>query len=305
MENYGPRKRKDGGMRSVVRVTDSSSSSRIMSATAEEDDRDLEFQSASSSSEAQQQQQQQQPVQQPPVPVIPLAHACEDSWTWDTKEKSHEVRLSGPRHRIAHFHPNWSNGTAGVRGTRKLNGGRFYWEINVSQRIFGTSMMFGIGTKSARLHVDAFVNMLGEDSRSWGLSHKGFLWNAGKQRPYTKPFRENVATTIGIYFDGHNGTLTYYKDGVSLGPAFDGLQEVEEPLYPVVCSTAAKTEMALGVMKREFLSLQDRCRATVLRHLTREEQIDDLELPKCLKRFISEGLEDFPTDVELTQNNLS
>ena len=50
-------------------------------------------------------------------------------------------------------------------------------------------MMFGIGTKSARLHVDAFVNMLGEDSRSWGLSHKGFLWNAGKQRPYTKPFR--------------------------------------------------------------------------------------------------------------------
>ena len=43
----------------------------------------------------------------------------------------------------------------------------------------------------------------------------------------------------------------------------------------------------------------------MLRHLTREEQIDELELPRCLKRFISEGLEDFPTDVELTQNNLS
>ena len=66
---------------------------------------------------------------------------------------------------------------------------RFYWEINVSQRIFGTSMMFGVGTRSARLHVDAFVNMLGEDSRSWGLSHKGFLWHAGKQKAYTKPFR--------------------------------------------------------------------------------------------------------------------
>ena len=50
-------------------------------------------------------------------------------------------------------------------------------------------MMFGVGTKSARLHVDAFVNMLGEDSRSWGLSHKGFLWHAGKQRAYTKAFR--------------------------------------------------------------------------------------------------------------------
>jgi SPRY domain-containing SOCS box protein 3 len=33
-------------------------------------------------------------------------------------------------------------------------------------------MMFGIGTKKARLHVDAFVNMLGEDESSWGLSHK-------------------------------------------------------------------------------------------------------------------------------------
>ena len=34
-------------------------------------------------------------------------------------------------------------------------------------------MMFGIGTSKARLHVDAFVNMLGENEQSWGLSHKG------------------------------------------------------------------------------------------------------------------------------------
>ena len=33
-------------------------------------------------------------------------------------------------------------------------------------------------------------------------------------------------------------------------------QQVTEPLYPIVCSTAAKTEMALGVLKRDFLSLQ-------------------------------------------------
>eukprot|EP00091_Calanus_sinicus_P013703 TRINITY_DN30428_c0_g1_i1.p1 TRINITY_DN30428_c0_g1~~TRINITY_DN30428_c0_g1_i1.p1 ORF type:complete len:123 (-),score=12.43 TRINITY_DN30428_c0_g1_i1:24-392(-) len=89
--------------------------------------------------------------------------------------------------RIAHFHPNWSNGTAGVRGTRVLNGGRFYWEINVSQRIFGTSMMFGIGTRKARLHVDAFVNMLGEDENSWGLSHKGLLWHGGHHNNTSSP----------------------------------------------------------------------------------------------------------------------
>ena len=225
----------------------------------------------------------------------PLVHECDDSWTWDTKQKSHEVQLSGPRQSIAHFHPQWSNGTAGVRGTRRLNGGRFYWEINLSNRIFGTSMMFGVGTQLARLHVYDFVNLLGENSHSWGLSHKGVLCHAGKRRQYTNPFRENTATTIGIYFDGLKGTLTYYKDGVSLGTAFEGITQGElgeEQLYPMVCSTAGKSEMALGVMKREFFSLQDRCRAIVLQHLTREEQIDELELPRCLKRFISEGLYD-------------
>ena len=85
---------------------------------------------------------------------------------------------------------------------------------------------------------------------------QGFLWHGGKHRQYTKPFRENVATTVGIFFDGVAGTITYFKDGVSLGVAFDRLNDVNESLYPIVCSTAAKTEMSLGVMKREFVSIQ-------------------------------------------------
>lgn len=236
----------------------------------------------------------------------PLVNSCDDNWTWNTKARSHEVRLYGPKNRIAHFHPNWSNGTAGVRGNRILNNGRFYWELNVSQRIFGTSMMFGIGTKNARLHVDAFVNMLGETSDSWGLSHKGILWHNGNHSPYTKSFKENISTTIGIYFDGLAGTLTYYKDGVSLGVAFTGLEKIQEPLYPIICSTAAKTEMALGVTKREFVSIQDRCRSVILKHLNHEDQIDQLELPKTLKHFISEGLsEESQEDIDLSKNNVS
>jgi SPRY domain-containing SOCS box protein 3 len=184
-----------------------------------------------------------------------------------------------------------------------LNGGRFYWEITVSKRIFGTSMMFGIGTAKARLHVDAFVNMLGEDEQSWGLSHKGLVWHKGQHRQYVKCFRENVSTTIGMYFDGILGTLTYYKDGVNLGVAFTGLNEVKEPVYPIICSTAAKTEMSLGVLKRDFLNLQDRCRATILKQLTAEEQIDQLCLPLRIKQYISEGLENFQEDVALQLNN--
>lgn len=68
----------------------------------------------------------------------PLAYGCEDKWTWNKRDRSQEVRLSGPCSRTVHFHPNWSKGTAGIRGSRVLNNGRYYWEIKVSQRVFGT-----------------------------------------------------------------------------------------------------------------------------------------------------------------------
>lgn len=103
----------------------------------------------------------------------PLGHGTDDNWTWSKRNRSKEVVLSGPNFRTVHFHPNWSKGTAGIQGKRPLNNGRHYWELHVSQRVFGTSIMFGIGTKSCRLHANAFRNMLGENEHGWGLSHKG------------------------------------------------------------------------------------------------------------------------------------
>ena len=83
---------------------------------------------------------------------------------------------------------------------------------------------------------------------------------------------------IIIWFEFNSNILNF-----SLGVAFTGLNEISEPLYPMICSTAAKTEMSLGVMKREFLSMQDRCRATIIRSLTNEGQIEQLLLPRSLK----------------------
>lgn len=223
-------------------------------------------------------------------PATPLKNGCDDYWTWNRHDKSHEVKLYGSNFQTAHFHPNWSNGTAGVRGTRVLNHGTYYWEIKISQRIFGTSMMFGIGTKKARLHVDAFVNMLGEDENSWGLSHKGLIWHNGKWRQFTKPFRENEATTIGILFDWKTGTLTYFKDGVNLGVAFNGLNQIDDDIFPVVCSTAAKTEMTLGVTRRTFIDLQDRCRESIINNVADENEIDELPLPNKVKSYLKESL---------------
>lgn len=71
-----------------------------------------------------------------------LIPTVEDSWTWSKRDRSQEVWLSGFDNRTVHFHPNWSKGTAGVRGNRILNNGRFYWELKVSQRVFGTRFVY-------------------------------------------------------------------------------------------------------------------------------------------------------------------
>lgn len=151
-------------------------------------------------------------------------------------------------------------------------------------------MNFGLGTKKARLHADSFINLLGKDDQSWGLSHKGMLWHGGRWTYYAKPFRENVATTVGVLFDGITGTLTYYKDNRCLGIAFRGLNEIKEPLYPIICSTAAKTEMYLDNMRRDFVNLQDRCRAVIVELINDKRDLEKLCLPSKIRNYLSEAM---------------
>ncbi|XP_061402913.1 SPRY domain-containing SOCS box protein 3 [Musca vetustissima] len=224
--------------------------------------------------------------------TIPLEHGCEDNWTWSRRHRSKEIVLIDQNDRTVYFHPNWSKGTAGVQGKRPLNNGRFYWELHVSQRIFGTSIMFGIGTRKARLHANSFRNLLGEDEHGWGLSHKGVLWHKGVALMYTDPFKENKATVVGILFDGIEGTLTYYKDGKCLGVAFRGLDKIKEPLYPIVCSTAAKTEMTLKNTQSDIGRLQDRCRAEVMKHIKSRDDLSKLKLPSIITNYLSEAYND-------------
>lgn len=153
-------------------------------------------------------------------------------------------------------------------------------------------MMFGVGTDEVRLHANKFVNMLGEDENGWGLSHKGLLWHAGVGFNFTKRFVENQATKIGLLFDGINGTLTYYKDGKCLGIAFRGLNKGNKRLYPIVTSTAAKTEMIVAETRREFVDLQDRCRAEILKRLKSRSDIEKLELPFVISQYLGNAMFD-------------
>lgn len=200
----------------------------------------------------------------PPSPC-PLNECCPDNWLWDMQSKSPQARLLDAERKSVMFHPVWSNGTAGVRGNRMLNGGIYYWEVETGNRLFGTAMMFGIGSDSTSLHAEVFLHdMIGRDRHSFGLSHKGLVWNNGESTRYCDPFREYNATTIGMLFDGVAGTLEFWKDGDYLGVGFRDLHKIQAPLYPMISSTAAKTVMTVKNQYRAFYSLQDRCRFVIL-----------------------------------------
>ena len=120
---------------------------------------------------------------------------------------------------------------------------------------------------------------------------KGLIWHRGKFHQYTTPFKENETTTVGLLYDGPRGTLSYFKDGVSLGVAFtDVTDEDEGGLYPAICSTAAKTQMILGRTLRSFDSLKDRCRVVIARSLRTPAGVDALPLPAELRKYVRDSV---------------
>lgn len=147
--------------------------------------------------------------------------------------------------------------------------------------------MFGIGTKETRLGAVGFTDIIGEDKNSWGLSHKGRLHHDGKSKKFCRPFRERFPVTVGILFDGVYGTLTFYKNGVSLGIAFRDLQKVKEPLYPVISSSAARTVMILQETESEFVNLEDRSKAVLMDSIRDPiTEIHTLPLPLTIQEML-------------------
>lgn len=232
----------------------------------------------------------------------PLANEYKDDLHWNPNDKSDSVRISLSiiiifilnaffkvqilginSGKTACFHTGWSSGTAAIRANLPINihKNKYYWEVLIKDKIYGTSMMIGLTTSNARLHSNSYMNLIGEDGSGWvnilnlnikiyekflccqGLSHKGLLWHNGKWKEYTKPFQENCSTYIGCLFDGKNGTITFYKDGKNLGIAFSGLDTIKENLYPTISSTAAQSQFVLTIARREYLNLQDRCREVI------------------------------------------
>ncbi|ESO98637.1 hypothetical protein LOTGIDRAFT_201570 [Lottia gigantea] len=221
---------------------------------------------------------------------VTLTEYYADTWVWDNQNKSSEVVLSQDSME-AYFNidpVNLSTGTSGVRGTRALGEGEHYWEVVFLEPPYGTSVMVGVGTKHAKLHTNnyEYVNLIGIDKESWGLSYKGTIFHEGQRRKYCDPIYDSN-TVIGCLLNTYNGTLSYYQNGVSLGVAFCDSELMSGHLYPMISSTASETELALGrrFCKRS-LSLRDKCCSIIRNRIPCKDQVDYLPLPNLVKRQI-------------------
>ena len=130
-----------------------------------------------------------------------------------------------------------------------------------------------------------YIVFSGLDGKSWGLCYKGTLWHNGICRKYCDPFFQSV---IGVHLDLYRGTLTFFKNGKSLGVAFTGLDQVREELFPIISSTAELTEMEIGNRTCRYLSLQEKCALRIAKCLKDRSQVNELPLPPLMKRHIYE-----------------
>jgi SPRY domain-containing SOCS box protein 3 len=82
--------------------------------------------------------------------------------------------------------------------------------------------MVGFGTSKTCLNYEnyEYVNLIGNDKHSWGLNHCGFLCHDSKTKLYCEKFCE-VETVVGVLMDFYSKSLSFYKNGIEMGVAFE------------------------------------------------------------------------------------
>ncbi|XP_013385695.1 SPRY domain-containing SOCS box protein 3 [Lingula anatina] len=214
-----------------------------------------------------------------------------DKWTWDPSNRSEDVVLSTDNTEAYFFIDaiKGSTGTAGVRGTQGFSEGEYYWEVKFLEAACGNSIMIGVGTASATLHMGngKYVDLLGQDVNSWGLSFRGTVHHNGQSRKYCDPFFSS-GTVIGVYLNLYTGILSFYKNSEHLGMAFTNLNNVKKPLYPMISANTPESELGLVASYHHYLSLEQKCFWTVHDCLSNAKDVDSLMLPNVMKNNLRE-----------------
>lgn len=149
--------------------------------------------------------------------------------------------------------------------------------------------MIGIGTDKVSLtsHKYIFSSLLGSNANSWGFSFRGLIQHNNCMKYYGQKFVQGCI--IGVYLDLFKGHLEFYLNRRSLGIAYRNIPiDKDIQLYPMACSTSAKSAIKLlnSSMYRE--SLQFRCMKIIGRN-THLVEVTEIIEHNITVQFVYQG----------------
>jgi hypothetical protein len=117
-----------------------------------------------------------------------------------------------------------------VLGTIGVSSGKWYWEVTAT-----SSQANGFGIATDKVNINDY---LGGDANGWMYyQNTGAKYNNNTAASYGSSYTTN--DVIGFAFDADAGTITAYKNGVSLGVMYSGL--AAGTYFPAVSDSGAQT----------------------------------------------------------------
>jgi len=139
---------------------------------------------------------------------------------WDSGNKGSGIALSSNNTVIT-----VNVGTSSAKATKGISSGKWYWETTYTTK--NVLIVIGVGTTS-----ENNLGLPGDTTTSFGYrSLNGQKYNNSVGSAYGSTF--TTGDVIGTALDMDNGTLIFYKNGVSQGTAYTGLTGI---LFPFVGS---------------------------------------------------------------------
>lgn len=123
------------------------------------------------------------------------------------------------------------------RATVGVTSGKWYWESTTSVTSGTYYVLVGLASYSSPTN-NGHMGANAANIFSYGYgSNTGNKHNNGSAVAYGSAF-QTVGDVVGIAFDADNGTLTFYKNGVSQGQAYSGITG-QGPYYPAIACYAS------------------------------------------------------------------
>uniref|UniRef100_A0A336LZU3 CSON009177 protein n=1 Tax=Culicoides sonorensis TaxID=179676 RepID=A0A336LZU3_CULSO len=196
-------------------------------------------------------------------------------WSWDVAESRSDVMLED---NILTFHPIYSQGTAVIKGEKALEHGmQHYWEVKIMSFLTGTDLMIGIGTDKVDIdkHHYEYSSFLGEDDQSWGFSYRGLVQHNRRVKYYGQKYSRGCI--VGVHVDLDRGSIEFYLNRRPQGKAYLNVPlDPNVKIYPMICSTSAKTSIKLINSTCVKANLQYYCMETIAKNPEMIERVKSI-----------------------------